>query len=276
MNQFRLLLSASVFGLAAGLASSSLAQPEGGKPGPPPGAPKAPGAPRAPDAPRGPGGPMPGKRIGEPRAKGQAGKPGNKGNKGNKGPKGRKGKGRKRGMGNKAAARRMELQAKKLEGKLTKEETEELEGLWQRRFERAKRPGPHRERFLELIEKEKEGKLTEEEKEDLKQVLKIRQRHRRLMQRDARRDKSRKNRIRKARRQLLAKMPGLQKNEQARAELKKHAMREAMLERARDIARAEGLTKLIARADKLIAQENTRHDKWMSAHLAQVSKGGEK
>ena len=215
---------------------------------------------------------MAAKKMGEARGKGKAVKPGDKGK---KGVKGKRGKGRK-GMGNKAAKRRMELQAKGLAGKLTAEERTELEALWKRRLERANRPGPHRERYLELLEKEKEGKLTDDEKKALDQLNRIRQRHRRLMKRDAKRDKSRKDRVRRARRKLLDRNPDLQKNDQARAELRKHAMREAMLERARDVARAEGMAKLVARAEKLLKLENARHDKWMATHLSKAKQGDKK
>ncbi len=50
-----------------------------------------------------------------------------------------------------------------------------------------------------------------------------------------------------------------------KAELKLHAWRMARLNRIRTIAKAEGKTEVVARADKLIEKEKARHEKHMEA-----------
>ena len=140
---------------------------------------------------------------------------------------------------------------------------------------RGKRKGHRREqrraRHAELKQKESDGKLSDGEEQELGKIERVRKRHRALKGKHAKRGKSRIKRRRAARRKALAEFPGLLKNNSALAEYGKHGQRMAQLERAREVAEAEGLDDLVKRIDKLMAREKERHQKWVAKH-----KGGTK
>jgi hypothetical protein len=274
VSKLRSLLSAGVFGLALIVARSSFAQPDGAKPGPPeaqaPGQANVPGTPKAAT----PGTKRADVRTDEGRGKAK-GKRGERArdDKGKKGKKGRKGKKTRKGP-----SKRDTLQAKKDAGTaLTEDEKQELERLWAVRLELAKkRQGPHFETFFPLLEKQKDGKLSAEERVELDKLKVLRKRHRGLAHREAKRDKNRPQRVRRAKRNLLRRFPGLLDDDAARAELRKHAEREAMLSRALEVARAEGLTDVMKRVEILRTKERARHGEWMKEQFAKAKQGDKK
>jgi uncharacterized protein YnzC (UPF0291/DUF896 family) len=170
-----------------------------------------------------------------------------------------------------------ELKQKEKAGTLTEEEKAELGQMKQRRMGKMKRRAARKARLAELEEKQKAGKLTDEEKAELEKLEKIKKRHAALKGKFAKRAKDRAKRRRAAKRKAMQEFPGLVKNEQARAAFGKHGMRMARLERAREVAEAEGLDELVARIDKLMEKEKQRHEKWVAKHKAAApAKGGKK
>jgi len=269
VSKIKSALSAGVFGLAVVVAQSSFAQPDGAKPKPPAAQANVPGA----GTPGAQGGPKRAdRRADEDRGKG-------KGQRGDKDKKDRKSKKGKRGKkARKGPSKREALQAKKDAGTaLTADEKAELEKLWTERLELAKkRKGPHFEAFYSLLEKQKDGKLSAEERVQLEKLSGLRKRHRTLEKREAKRDKNRPKRARRAKRNLLRRFPGLLEDNAARAELRQHAEREAMLSRALEVARAEGLTDVMKRVETLRTKERARHGKWMTNHFAKAKDGDKK
>jgi hypothetical protein len=257
MSIARLMVMAGALGLAISVAQQSEAQ--GGKRRPYPGAPGGPGAdrrpyPGGPDGPggkQGPGKQGPGKHKGRP---GHAGPP-----VGSAAPG--------------AHGRRVaELKQKEADGTLTDEEKAELEQLKQRRQGKAARRAQRRARLAELKQKQADGKLTDEEKKELEKIQQVQQRHQELMRKRGAKAKSRIVRRRAAKRKALKECPRLRNKDQAAlAEYGKHGQRMAKLERAREVAQAEGRNELVARIDKLIAKEKERHQSWVAKHA-----GGEK
>jgi len=237
MTIARLMLPAAALCLILGLASATLAQPGGGKQRPYPGGPPGGGAMR----------PYPGAGQG---AKGKADPKNDKGRPEAPGEHGR---------------RVAELKQKEAKGALTEEERQELEKLKQQRH-KGKRREARQARLAELKQKEASGQLTDEEKAELEKLEKIQERHAKLKSKRQELKQNRLVRRRAARRKALAEFPGLLANESAIAEFGKHGQRMAKLERAREVAEAEGLDALVARIDKLMAQENKRHEQWVSKH----------
>jgi uncharacterized protein YnzC (UPF0291/DUF896 family) len=236
MGIARLVVSIAALGLAVSVAQPSLAQPGRGKLRPLPGAPDYPGGKTRPY----PGDPGPGGAVGQP--------------------------GQPPGKGPSAAnfKRIGELRQKKAAGTLTDEEKAEYENIRQRLGP----PRRHRQaRLAELEKKKSDGKLTDEEKKELERIEQIRERHEALKQKHAERKQSRAKRRLAAKRKALTESPALRGSDQAAlAEYGKHGQRMAMLERAREVAEAEGRDDLVTRIDKLIAKEQQRHQKWVANH----------
>jgi hypothetical protein len=258
--------------LALAVSQSSFAQPTGENPkgGPPaaqpqPGKPGVPRTPRAADSARRGKGPDVARSGGAHGNRNKAEGPGKRKVKGKSKSKG-KGKGKRR----EGPSLLEKLQAKKDGGQtLTPEEKEKLRILWAKRIEReTKRKGPEQEAFLALLAKAKDGKLSDDERAELSKLTTYRKEHRWLARTEAKRDKTRAERARNGKRKLLRRFPGVLKDQKARAELKKHAERDAMLERMLDLARLESNTALFARIKKLREKERARHDTWMNKHFA--------
>ena len=233
----RLMISTAALGLALSVAQPSLAQPGGGKMRPYPGAPGGPAGKMRP-YPGATGGP--GKKMGGP--------------------------GQPPGVGDPAERRKrfVELRHRKTVGKLTDEEKAELKKMWKGMGPRRKWRG---ERLAELEKKESDRKLTADEKQELERIRQVRKRHEALKQKWEERRTSRAKRRRAAKRKALMEFPRLRADDRmALAEYGKHGQRMAMLERARQVAEAEGRDDLVARIDKLIAKEQQRHQKWVAKH----------
>ena len=258
MTIVRFLLSTAVLGLAVSIVQPSDAQPGGGKRRPLPGAP-GPGARR----------PLPGAP-----AHGGHGRMGPKGKQG--GPDQAETPEEKAARGKRVA----ELKKKQKEGTLTVEEEEELSQMKQRR--RGKGPRAMRAaRIAELEKKKAGGKLTDEETQELAKLQKINERHKKLKQKAAKRKQDRAERRRAAKRKALGLFRNIDKDQEALAAFGKHGMRMAKLERAREVAEAEGNEKLVKRIDKLVDKEKARHQKWVEKHqakkqAAKAQKGGAK
>ena len=252
MTIVRFLLSTAVLGLAVSVVQPSDAQPGGGKRRPLPGAP-GPGARRAL-----PGDPGPGAR----------GPMGPKGARGDKADKGDKGKKDLTPEERKEQVKRMvELKKKQKAGTLTPTEEEELAQMKQRR--RGKGPRAKRAaRIAELAKKKADGKLTDEETQELAKLEKINERHKKLKKKAADRAKDRMQRRRAAKRMALGHFRHIDKDQAALAAFGKHGMRMAKLERAREVAEAEGRDDLIKRIDQLLEKEKARHQKWVEKHKA--------
>lgn len=62
-------------------------------------------------------------------------------------------------------------------------------------------------------------------------------------------------------------------NENLRQELRRHAERLARLERIKDVAETEKDKDSVEKADKLIAKEKERHDKWIGKHATPTKPG---
>ncbi len=75
---------------------------------------------------------------------------------------------------------------------------------------------------------------------------------------------------------VMASLKGHPMTQAMREEVKRNAQRLARLERIKDLAEDAKDTDAIARADKLIAKENTRHDRWMDKYDARTDKAGAK
>ncbi len=245
MTIVRFLLSTAVLGLAVSIVQPSDAQPGGGKRRPLPGAP-------APDDRR----PLPGASE--------------HGGHGQMGPKGKHGGPAEAESPEEAAARGKrvaELKKKQKEGTLNVEEEEELAQMKQRR--RGKGPRAARTaRITELEKKKADGKLSDEEAQELAKLQKINERHKELKQKHAKRNQDRAERRRASKRMALGQFRDIDKDQEALAAFGKHGQRMAKLERAREVAEAEGRDELVKRIDQLLEKEKARHQKWVEKHKA--------
>ena len=123
-----------------------------------------------------------------------------------------------------------------------------------------KRYTKRHQREKELKSKEDSGGLSDTEKSELEKVRKRRHEAKtKLDERKQDRDKTRKTRRVSSKREALKKHPKVQDNPALKAELKTHAERVARLNRARNVAEADGNTELVSRIDKALAAENKRH-----------------
>jgi len=260
MTTVRFLLSTAVLGLAVSVVQPSDAQPGGGKRRPLPGAP-GPGAerPLPGDPGRGARGPM-----------GPKGAAGDKGDQGDKGDKGDKGKKDLTPEERKEQAKRMvELKKKQQAGTLTPSEEEELAQMKQRRRGKGHR-AERAARLAELEKKKADGKLTDEETQELAKLQKINERHKQLKEKIAERKKDRAERRRASKRVALGQFRNIGKDQEALAEYGKHGQRLARLERAKEVAQAEGNDELVKRIDQLLQKEKARHEQWVSKHKAKL------
>jgi hypothetical protein len=69
-----------------------------------------------------------------------------------------------------------------------------------------------------------------------------------------------------AEREYLTSFPNIATNPLARQEFALHSYRQALLDRLRALAQADGRSDLFARIDALVAKENGRHQAWLMAH----------
>jgi uncharacterized protein YnzC (UPF0291/DUF896 family) len=166
------------------------------------------------------------------------------------------------------------LEEKEKAGMLTDQEKAQLQSLRQRRAHHMKLGEARWARIAELQAKKSSGTLSDGEKAELEKIEKIRQRHAALSQKHAERLKDWAERKRAAKRKAVAAVPGIANNAAVRAEFAKHGRRMARLERAREVAEAEGREDFVARVDKLIEKEKARHDRWIAKHKAQSSQKG--
>ena len=120
------------------------------------------------------------------------------------------------------------------------------------------------EKLEELKAKEAAGTLSSEEKTKLEKLRRLEERHEKLDQRVSDRRDSRDQRARQSRAAASRAAPNAAQTPATREEFTKHAERLAKLERARDLAEADERDDLVLRVDKLIAQENARHEKWLA------------
>jgi len=162
-----------------------------------------------------------------------------------------------------------ELVEKEKAGTLTDQEKAQLEQLRKVHAMHMARREARQARFAELGEKEKAGTLSDAEKSELTKIKEIQARFDALKQKYADRTKDRAERRKASKRLALHAFPGADKNPPARAEFIKHARRIAMLERARELAQAGERDDLVARIDKLLAKEQTRHEAWVEHHKAE-------
>ena len=162
-----------------------------------------------------------------------------------------------------------ELVEKEKAGTLTDQEKAQLEQLRKVHAMHMARREARQARFAELGEKEKAGTLSDEEKTELAKIKEIQGRFDALKQKYADRMKDRAARRKASKRLALLAFPGADKNPPARAEFIKHARRVAMLDRARELAEAGEREDLVARIDKLLEKEKTRHDAWVERHKAE-------
>jgi NAD-dependent DNA ligase len=77
---------------------------------------------------------------------------------------------------------------------------------------------------------------------------------------------TRPKRSRDSKRQALQEYPNLGDSAVAAAEYEKHANRLAQLERAKELALADQRTDVSQKVDTLMAQENKRHQNWLTQH----------
>jgi hypothetical protein len=160
-----------------------------------------------------------------------------------------------------------ELTQKETAGTLTPEEKAELARLKQFQQRRQTREG-RKARLTALKEKETSGKITPEEKAELEKMQQVQARHDELEKTAKAREENRKQRSREAKRQALKESPKVASDAATTAEYKKYAERLAKLERARDLANADQNTDAVAKIEKLVAQENQRHQTWLAKQTA--------
>jgi hypothetical protein len=158
-----------------------------------------------------------------------------------------------------------QLQQKDAQGTLTADERQELAGLSQSSG-RHQNGTQRRARLADLKQKESAGTLTADEKTELNKAQQIQARHDALEKGATAKAQTRQDRSRDSKRQALKEYPSLGQNADATAEYQKHAERLAMLERAKDLATADQRTDSMQKIDTLIAQENQRHQTWLTQH----------
>lgn len=170
--------------------------------------------------------------------------------------------------------RMAELLRKEREGTLSEAEKAELDGL------RAHPPhgqgrAARKARMEELEQKQSKGTLTDEEKAELERMQRTEQRFEQLKKKHEEHRAKRDERRHQAKKEALGRYPGYAKNPAARDEFKKHARRIARLERAKDVAEAEGRDDLVARIDQLLAKEKERHRRWLEKHGQPAPQGAQ-
>ncbi len=162
-----------------------------------------------------------------------------------------------------------ELRDKETKGTLSADEKTELTQLEQAHHPR-QTAEQRKARIQELSQKQAAGKLTDAEKTEFDRAQNIQARHDGLEKQDAARAQNRKDRSRNSKRDALKEYPNLNKDANAVAEYQKHAERLAKLERAKELATADGRTDVATKTDALIAKENERHQAWVTKHATDV------
>jgi hypothetical protein len=165
-----------------------------------------------------------------------------------------------------------ELTQKEKAGTLSEDEKKELARMKEMQAHRQTRQ-QRQARLAELKQKESTGTLTAEEKAELEKLQQVQTRYEAVEKHARERAATRQQRSRDAKRQALKEYPGLQTDAQAKAEYQKHAERLAKLERAKELATASQNNDQLAKIEKLTAQENQRHQTWITNHPAQPSQG---
>jgi hypothetical protein len=133
---------------------------------------------------------------------------------------------------------------------------------------RAKPPGPTEWRLADLEAKERAGaKLSAQEKVSYDRLKEERKkRYQDLAETDAKKEQDRETRRQESRRRLLDRYHAAAANPDVQQEFERDAQITARLQRAREIAQAEGRDDAVARVDKLVQQETARHAAWLAAH----------
>ena len=158
-----------------------------------------------------------------------------------------------------------DLQAKNAQGTLTASEQQELARL-QQFSSRRQTDAQRKARLAELKQKETAGTLAPNEKTELDKVQQIQARHEALDLSTGQKAQTRPKRSRDSKRQALQEYPNLGDSAVAAAEYEKHANRLAQLERAKELALADQRTDVSQKVDTLMAQENQRHQNWLTQH----------
>ena len=119
------------------------------------------------------------------------------------------------------------------------------------------------ERYRDL--QARRAQLAEKDRRELSELEARQRRLDEMRRRDAERDRDRAERIRRAHAEQAARFrappsPAMQE------EYRRYAQRKAALQRAKEIADAEGRVDVSARASNLLAAEEQRHAAWISVH----------
>ena len=131
-------------------------------------------------------------------------------------------------------------------------------------------PGGHRSprdsdnRYRELQQQKRE-KMNDNDRRELSELEARQKRIDEMKRRDAERDRDRAERIRKAHQAQAAQFKS-PPSAASLEEYRRYAQRKAALQRAKEIADAEGRTDASARAASLLSLEEQRHSVWVGAH----------
>jgi hypothetical protein len=112
----------------------------------------------------------------------------------------------------------------------------------------------------------REAKLAAAERMEYERLQENRRRHEELERLEAERERTRLARIREAKYRAWQQGRTRHWDDRSYAEYRKHAERQAKLERVRQLAAANGEVRLVVRIDGLIAQEDQRHNNWIARH----------
>ncbi len=122
-----------------------------------------------------------------------------------------------------------------------------------------------REARLEDLRR-REARLAAAERMEYERLLEIRRRNEELQRLEAERERTRLARIREAKWRAWQEGRHRHWDDRSYGEYRKHAERQAMLERYRQLAAANGEYRLVVRIDGLIAVEDQRHNDWIGRH----------
>jgi len=134
-------------------------------------------------------------------------------------------------------------------------------------MEERRRAMSHAEREARLEDlRRREARLAAAERMEYERLQEIRRRHAELERLEAERERNRLARIREAKRRAWQEGQHRHWDDRSYTEYRKHAERQAKLERYRQLAAANGEHRLVVRIDALIAHENQRHNNWVARH----------
>ena len=156
-----------------------------------------------------------------------------------------------------------DLEAKEREGTLTDKEREKLEKFRQKQATHKSFHETRQARLAELHQKKQSGKLSDAENSELDKLAKAEERLEALDMKHKARAARRAERQRASKREILEAHPWLLEHSQAHVEFAKHGKRLARLERTRELADAAGRDELVARIDRMLAKETSRHQHWL-------------